>query len=153
VVGLGKVRAIWVYGEEEEKRVFEDLLDVVKAELNTIDLLVEDFLDTVCSEAEISDYKDYYKVVLSDRISVYNTVRELYVAKTKVEIIVIPVKVIVREDNEGDIEFTVAKAQYFLTARGGCYKYHRVEYDVIIDTAKAIIANSIAEAEEVDTSE
>jgi hypothetical protein len=147
VVGL-RVRSVWIYGEEEEKRIFEDLVDVVNEELKSTDKTVEDFFDVICSKAEISDYKDYYKVVLEDRIGEFEVSREFYVFKTGVEILVIPVKVVVSEDNE----FTVAKAQYFLTAKG-CYKYHRIEYDYIMDTAKAVIRFSVAEAEEADTSE
>jgi hypothetical protein len=121
---------------------------VVKAELNTIDVIVEDFFDTVCSEAGISDYKDYYKIMLSDKIREFEVIREFYVFKTGVEITTILVKVVVQENNE----FTLAKAHYLMTSKG-CYKYHKIMYDELMDATKAIITNSLVEAGEVESGE
>jgi hypothetical protein len=153
VVGLVKVRAIWVYGEEEEKRVFEDLGEVVEAELKMLDSMVEDFHDVICVEAEVTDYRDYYRFAVKEKLGVYDIVRESYVPKKNVTVIVIPVEVIVREVEDSYIRFVLAKAQYFLTAKGGCYKYHRIDYDDMVEASRAIVTNSLVEAGGVESSE
>jgi hypothetical protein len=44
----------------------------------------------------------------------------------------------------------LAKAQYFMDmVNGGCYKYHRIDYDDMLEASKAIIRNSLLEAVEV----
>jgi hypothetical protein len=151
---LGRIKYMWVYGEEEEKRVFEDLGEVVESELKMLDSMVEDFHDVVCTEAEVTDYRDYYRFSVKEKLRVYDIVRESYVPKKNVTVIVIPVEVIVREVEEDSyIRFVLAKAQYFLTARGGCYKYHRIDYDNMVEASKAIVTNSLVEAGEVEANE
>lgn len=148
VVGLVRVRAMWVYGEEEEKRVFDDLGEVVEAELKHLDSMVEDSFDVICVDSEVVDYRNHYRFSVKEKLGVYETVREFYVPKRSVTVIVIPVELVVREVDDSYIKFVLAKAQYFLT-RGECYKYHVIDYDDMVDASKAIITNSLIESVEV----
>ena len=140
-----RVRSVWVYGEEEEKTVFEGLAEVVEAELQHLDFMVENFYDVVCTKAEVVDYRHYYKFSVEEKLGVYDTVKEFYVHKKNVIVIVIPVEVAVREVDDSYIRFVLAKAQYFITGTN-CYKYHIVDYDDMLEASKAIISNSLAEA-------
>jgi hypothetical protein len=147
VVGL-RVRSVWVYGEEEKKRVFEGLVEVVEAELQHIDSAFEGYYDVKCVEAEVVDYNNYYRFTVKGKLGVYDMVREFYISKTSVEVITIPVEVKV----DGGIVVTMARAQYFMV-NGECYKYHVISYASIEDVAKAVIRETfLEEAKEVEES-
>lgn len=147
-----RIKYMWVYGEEEEKRVFEDLGEVVEAELQHLDFMVEEAFDVKCVEAEVTDYNQYYKVTLKDRIRGVEATREFYISKTNVEVIIIPVKAVIREVDGDTLEVTMAKAQYFMDmVNGGCYKYHVVDHYELLDLTKAIIRETfLEEAKEVE---
>ncbi len=150
---MGRIKYMWVYGEEEEKRVFEDLGEVVGSELKMLDSLVEDFHDVICVESDVVEYRDYYRFSVKEKLRVYDIVRESWKPKKNITVIIIPVEVIVREVEEDSyIKFELAKAQYFLT-NGGCYKYHRIDYDDMLEASKAIVTNSLLEAGEVESGE
>jgi hypothetical protein len=150
VVGL-RIRSVWIYGEEEEKRVFDDLADVVESELSMLDLMVENSYDVICVESEVVDYRNHYRFSVKEKLGVYDIVREFYVPKRNVTVIVIPIEVVVREVEEDSyIKFELAKAQYFITSKG-CYKYHVIDYDDMVDASKAIVTNSLVESEEVES--
>jgi hypothetical protein len=152
VVGL-RVRSVWIYGEEEEKRIFEDLVDVVESELKHLDSMIEDSYDVICVESEVVDYRNYYRFSVEEKLSIYNIVREFYVPKRNVTVIIVPIEVIVREvEEDAYIRFELAKAQYFLTI-ANCYKYHIIDYDDMVDASKAIVTNSLVEAGEVESGE
>jgi hypothetical protein len=121
---------------------------VVEAELQHLDSMVEDQHDVVCTEAEVVDYRNYYKFVVKEKLGVYDVIRESYIPKKDVTVVVIPVEVIVREVDNSYIRFVLAKAQYFITDTMGCYKYHRIDYDDMLEASRAIITNSLAEAGE-----
>jgi hypothetical protein len=152
VVGLVRIKYMWVYGEEEEKMVFEGLGEVVEAELQHIDSVVEDAFDTKCVEANVIDYNTMFKITFKDRIGGVEATREFYVPKTNIEIVVIPVKAVIREVDGDTLEATMAKAQYFMDmVNGGCYKYHIVDLDELLDLSKAIIRETfLEEAKEVE---
>jgi hypothetical protein len=134
------MRALYVWKDEDEDRIYRDLVDVVGDEIGRIDSLVEEVFDTSCLKAEVFDYKDYFKVVVEPyKIGEVDAIKEFYVRKVVTEVIVIPVRVVV-----GEYETTVALAQYFITPKG-CYKYHRIKYDVIEDVAKAMIRETFLE--------
>jgi hypothetical protein len=153
VVGLVRVKSVWIYGEEEEKRIFDDLADVVESELKHLDSMIEDSYGVKCIESEVLDYRNYYKFSIKEKLGVYDIVKEFYEPKRYVTVIVIPVEVVVREvEEDGYIWFELAKAQYFLTDTG-CYKYHRIDYDDMVDASKAIVTNSLVEAGEVESVE
>jgi hypothetical protein len=152
VVGL-RVRSVFIYGEEEEKRIFEDLAEVVESELKHLDSMIEKSYHVTCIESEVIDYTNYYRFSIKEKLGVYDTVREFYVPKRNVTVIIVPVEVIVREVEEDKyIRFKLAKAQYFLTI-ANCYKYHIIDYDDMLDASKAIVTNSLVEAGEVESGE
>ena len=134
-------RALFIWKDEDEDRIYRDLVDVVVEEIGRLDSLVEEVFDTKCVRAEVSDYKDYFKITVENyEIDGVNAVKEFYVLKVVTEVIVIPVRVVV----DGNHEYTVALAQYFMTPKG-CYRYHRIRYDVIGDVAKAVIRETFLE--------
>ena len=151
-----RIKYMWVFeGEEGEKTVFEGLAEVVEAELQHLDFVVEDYHDVKCVEAEVVDYNNYYKFMVKGKLEVYDMVREFYISKTNIEVIIIPVKAVVREVDGDTLEVTMAKAQYFMDmVNGGCYKYHVIDYDELLDLAKSIIRETfLEEAKEVEGSE
>ena len=143
---------MWVFeGEEGEKTVFEGLAEVVEAELQHFDSMVEDYHDVKCVEAKVVDYNNYYKFSVEEKLEVYDMVREFYISKTNVEVLIIPVKAVVREVDGDTLEVTMAKAQYFMDmVNGGCYKYHVIDHDELLDLAKFIIRETFLEAKEVE---